>query len=145
MSCCDCCCDGAKFTAVQLRADTAVFSPWIERKGDNLRAMLDVVSVDRTILTIRLFTKRDYGVGSGTEVDMTRTITISSVGRLLQEWGPTTGVGLRTWVRYKFTTTNNPPNPTTSPNIVFRMLSPIWFDTVPTGAVTLPSSSGAPN
>ena len=127
-----------------LRSDSTVFSPWIVREGDNLRVNVDVVSLDHTTLTVRLFSKREFAVGDGIEVDNTRTITTSAVGRMLQEWGPTTGTGLKSLVRYQFTATQVQPNPSATPRVVFRMLSPVWFDTLPTTAVSLPSSSGQP-
>lgn len=144
MGCCNCCRDAGGFVAVLLRSDSTVFGPWIDREGDNLRATVDVVSLDHTTLTIRLFSKREFAVGDGTEVDITRTITTAAVGRMLQEWGPTTGTGLKTLVRYQFTATQVQPNPSATPRVIFRMLSPVWFDTLPTAAVTLPSSSGQP-
>jgi hypothetical protein len=114
------------------------------RQGDHLRTAVDVVALDSTTLTVRLFTKREPAAGDGFEVSVSRTITANAVGRRMQEWNPSTGAGLGSFVRYLFVATKAPNSPL-APYVVFRMLSPVWFDTVPTAAISNLPSTGTPS
>jgi hypothetical protein len=135
MSCCSnkakCACKvtEGQIQAVVLRTGGSIYSPWIPRGGDYLRATAELVARNFKNLTVKLFTRDEDEVGNGVEVDATTTIVISSVGRAMQEWGSNTGTGLKQLVRYQFSIT---PLPQVSPAefIAFRMLMPCWFDAV---------------
>jgi hypothetical protein len=106
-----------------------IYSPWFPRRADNLIATLDLIVAKTSELLVFAFTKNLSDRGNGTVVDVGTLITLSSPGRAQVEWGPDTGIGLKELVRYKFVChpqTVVVPNPCA----VFRMLSPVWFDTV---------------
>jgi hypothetical protein len=106
---------------------TTIYSPWVVRGADNVRATLNVISVNSLTLTVRLFSRPLDASGDGTEVDSTRTIVSTVAGKRLQEWGVLTGNGLNEVVRYQFSTGS-----VVSPSafVLFRMLQPVWFDTI---------------
>lgn len=125
---CDCRCEseGVRFQAVLLRRGTVIFSPWIERRCDRLRATAEVVLTSGDSLTVDLFTKKPDMRGDGTLVDAATKITLSAAGRQTVEWNPQTGTGMAGLVRYRFTVGTS----TATGIVVFRMLPPIWFDTL---------------
>ena len=99
----------------------AVYSPWFPRGGDNLRATLEVVNRSGTpTLTVTVYTKNTEDVGNGTEANTT-TISGGAAGRTVAEWAGVT----KQLVRYKFA-----PTGTAGDWTLFRMLAPIWFDSV---------------
>jgi hypothetical protein len=121
----------------------SVYSPWIDKQADNIRATVDVLAVIQTKLVIQLFTKSEHAAGSGIEVDSTRTITTSTVERRLQEWGSATDNGLRGLIRFQFTASVTLSSGVSN-YIMFRMLKSVWFDTVGFDPGTLPNPSGEP-
>jgi hypothetical protein len=125
-----CCCSSSlpeeRFQAVLLRAGTSVYSPWVPRGGDYLRATADLVARHGISLMVQLFTRNLSELGDGVEVDAATTITLPQPGRQTKEWNPATGVGLRELIRYKFTAGSG----LLTGWVVFRMLSPVWFDAV---------------
>ncbi len=126
MRCCCCKCAGTvTFDAVALPAGKTVLSQWTERRGDCLRATLDLLKTTAGSLTVALFTKASSQAGDGGEVDVTTRIVRSTTGRTTVEWGPRTGSGLKDLVRYQFQVATG-----TFGITVFRMLPPVWFDTV---------------
>ena len=136
-----CCQEAHRYVGVVLRKGTTIYSPWVLRVGDNVRVTVEVLSRILLTLTVRVFTRAEGVAGDGTEVDSTRTIQTSSVGRKLQEWGPQTGIGLNEWVRYQFNADTALPDVTGS-HVAFRVLSPVWFDTIHQTASGLPSTGG---
>jgi hypothetical protein len=113
-------------SVVFLPTGAGVYSDWTDRIADNVICTLDVVEVSGMTLTVKLFSKNRDEVGDGTEVDSTRKITATTIGRKTQEWGSDTGTGLKELVRVKAVTTSV----AFSPSISFRMLGNCWFDSV---------------
>ena len=100
----------------------AVYSPWFPRGGDNLRATLEVVNrVGTATVTVRVFTKNAEDVGDGSEAGSSLSISGGAAGRSVAEWAGVT----KQLVRYKFTVGGTDGNWT-----IFRMLAPVWFDSV---------------
>ncbi len=126
---CGCSAEPDRFQAVLLKTGAAVYSPWIARKGDYLRATAELVAKNFKNLTVQLYTKNKDDTGDGVEVNAATTIVMSSVGKTTQEWGSGTGIGLLELIRYKFSIT---PVPQVNVNefVMFRMLMPCWFDAV---------------
>ena len=108
---------------------TAVYSPWFPRGADNGRftaELIRLVGSGTAKLVVRLFHKNADADASydGTEVDATKTIQITAEGtRTTTEW-----TGLRELVRYKIEVTETASGGDVW--ILFRMLDPVWFDTV---------------
>ncbi len=102
-----------------LEAGCTVYSPWIPRGGDNLIATLEVVEIGSGgRIDVFVWTKNSEDVGPGTDASGTLKITLTAVGRGDEEW-----IGdAKEWVRYKIVVTGN--------WVLFRMLSPVWFDSV---------------
>jgi hypothetical protein len=123
-----------------LRNGQTVLSPWIDRRSDNLRSVIDVIALSSAQeMVVGLYTKDLTDPGDGIAVDSNTRLEITSSGLRLQEWGSTTGVGLKELVRYRFATAGG----TDSTFIVFRMLPPVWFDTIQSRSSGIPSG-GAP-
>lgn len=101
-----------------------VFSPWMARRGDNLRATAELVDVSGTgaTLTVRVFTKKADESGDGTDANASTTISLTAAGRSDAEWS---GNELLDMVRYQFEVGDS-----TGDWVLFRMLSPVWFDSV---------------
>jgi hypothetical protein len=85
-----------------------------------------VLEVSGMSITVRLYTKDSDDVGDGVEVDSTTTISTSTTGRRVSEWGPGTGIGIKELVRYKVVAVSTGLSPT----VTLRMLDNCWFDTV---------------
>ena len=80
-------------------------------------------------IKVEVFTKNQEDVGDGSNADSggsPTNITASAVGRTTTEWYSTGTVGLKEMVRYRFTITGTD----VSDWVLFRMLSPIWFNAV---------------
>ncbi|MEE9394027.1 MAG: hypothetical protein V3W41_16120 [Planctomycetota bacterium] len=108
------------FEAQLLNKGSVVFSPWMNRRGDNLIVTLDLVDKSsKGQLTVKVFHKNTDDPGDGVNADATTTITGDLVGRLSDEWN-----GLEEMVRYRFEVTKQG----SSDWVLFRMLSPVWFD-----------------
>lgn len=109
------------FDAQVLLAGSDIYTPWVPRGGDNFIATLDVIDIDNATITIRTFTKNSEETGDGTDADASTTIARTTVGRSQAEWN---GV-LDEWVRLKISVTGQDGK-----WVLFRMLNPIWFDSV---------------
>ena len=107
--------------------DYVLYGPWVQRGGDNVRATVDVVAKDTASVTISLFTKNTEDTGDGTDADNTVTLSGSSVGRTTAEWRSSSTKGPKELVRYRYTVSG-----TAGKWILFRMLAPIWWDSVGT-------------
>jgi len=113
------------FKAQLLEAGSNVYSPWMKRTGDYVRVHAELVDLESSAsLTIKLFTKNLEDTTNGAEVDSSTSIELTAAGIDSAEWGPSTGIGLKELVRYKF-------EPSTG-WVLFRVLKPIWFNAVRT-------------
>lgn len=102
---------------------TEVYSPWFGRGSDNARFTLDLVDLDSgSKITVEVYHKNADETGDGTLYSGT-SIAENGKGRSTEEW-----TGLREMVRYKFTVQSELPD--TASWVLFRMLPPVWFDTV---------------
>ena len=108
-------------------AALSFYSPWVPRGGDNLRATVDVVGRVSSQLTVRVFTKNLEDTGDGTDADVGTSIVASATGRATAEWTSGTAA-LKELVRYKYTVQSTGTGATDW--VLFRMLAPVWFDTV---------------
>jgi hypothetical protein len=116
---------------VILHAGSApVYSPWFPGRGDYLRATAELVANYVHGLRVDLFTKNRRQKNDGLIVDSTTHIILSSTGRSTQEWNSSTGIGIREFVRYRFSVYVANPPADTNAWIAFRMLMPCWFDAV---------------
>lgn len=102
-----------------------VYSPWFPRKGDSLRATAELVQVNGGTLKVEVFSKNTEDTGDGTNADAATNITLAATGRTTAEWTSGTAT-LKELVRYRFKVTGT----VVSDWVLFRMLSPVWFDTV---------------
>ncbi len=125
--------------SMQLFSGQIVYGPWMRRRGDYLRATTDVIRKKGGVnLVVRAFTKNEGTRGDGVDIDSSRTITVETTGRKLQEWGAT-GAGVRQLIRYQYAC-----NVVTSAGwMKFRMLGGCWFDAMGLGGgVSLPPPGG---
>ena len=108
-------------------AAQSYLGPWMNRGGDNMRVTVDILGRVSSQLTIRVFTKNREDSGDGVDADAGTSIVATSTGRSSAEWTSGTAA-LRELVRYKYTiqSTGSGAGDWT----LFRMLTPIWFDTV---------------
>lgn len=110
-------------------AGSVVYSPWFPRQSDNLRAQLEVVAVGSSAtLKVSVLTKNSEETGDGTVISEVGGDLDSGmgVGRHWAEFGPSSSpTGLKELARYKFD-----PGTTSSGWVLFRMLSPVWFDSM---------------
>src|SRR5262245_32959942 len=96
-----------------------VYSPWFERRGDNLIATVDLIAINGSSgISIGVYTKAKNTAGDGTQVGSNFNQT--TAGRNSATF---TG-GLNELVRFKFS-----PGATAGEWILFRMLPIVWFDT----------------
>lgn len=106
--------------------DYSVFSPWMPRGGDNLRATLEVVKRGSSAtVTVRVFTKNSEDTGDGADADSAMTLAGGAAGRYVAEWASNSSKGAKEMVRYKFTVSGAAADWT-----LFRMLPATWFDAV---------------
>lgn len=107
---------------------TTVYSPWFPRQGDMLRVTAECIALSNASVRIDLYTKNESETGDGDFVDETTYITLSSVGRSTDEWKTEPAKdGVRQLLRFKYTV---PSEETNNDWILFRLLSPVWFDAV---------------
>lgn len=106
-------------------SSTVIYSPWFPRQGDYLRATLEIAAISGATLEVEVFTKNAEQSTNGVDADTGTSISSNAVGRGTAEWGPTGSTGLLELVRYKFTASGSSGN-----WVLFRMLSPVWFDAV---------------
>ena len=110
-------------------ASYSLYSPWMGRGGNGLRATLDLIENESGCeIMVEVYTKDSEDSGAGSNADSGGTVFIkrNSAGRSTVEWlGTTSGaVQLKEMVRYKFTVTDG------TGWALFRMLAPVWFDDV---------------
>ena len=99
----------------------SVYSPWMARGGDQIMYVLDLVDAQGAKIRVDLLTKNTEDTGDGTVVS---TITATNtLGRTPKEYT----TGLKELVRYKFTAI---ADEAAIGFVLFRMLSPVWWDTV---------------
>ena len=119
------------FQAQILNGGDKVYSPWMARGGDALRATLEVVAVSGATIKIELWTKNSDEAGDGDDADSANGVNIeeSTVGRKTEDWNKqvTSTVGIKELVRYKITVSG-----TSGDWVLFRMLDPVWYDNVKT-------------
>ena len=108
-------------------AALSFYGPWFSRGGDNLRVTVDIIQRVSSQLTIRVFTKNSEDTGDGSDADVGTSIVASATGRATAEWTSGTA-GLKELVRYKYTVQSTGTG--AGDWILFRMLAPVWFDTV---------------
>lgn len=110
---------------------TIVFSPWFPRHGDSVRCALDLeAATTNGTLTVDLFTKNTEDTGDGSNSDSSGSAKITSTagtpGRYAAEWVSKGTIGLKELVRYRFTAGGS----AATDWVLFRMLPPVWFDSV---------------
>jgi len=111
------------FQAQYLFEGDSVYSPWMKRGGNNIRVTVDLISnTAGTEVQVELYHKKSEDAGDGSPVDA-NVLTTSTVGQSVQAWS-----GLEDMVRYKITSDKS--GGSSSDFVLFRMLSPIWFETV---------------
>lgn len=102
--------------------DVEVFSPWFPRAGNNIRVIVDMVKRESIDLTVELYSKKSDETGNGAVVSG-GSMTVSSEGRTIKEYS-----GLEDMVRYRFELRG--ATGSGGDWVLFRMLSPVWFDAV---------------
>ena len=116
------------FEAQYLINPDSSYSPWFPRGGDNLRATLDLIAVSGSgKLRVDVFTKNTEDPGDGSNADSTLKIDTSTTGRTTIEWpASSASPGLLELCRYKFSFSAG----SAGDRALFRMLPPVWFDSV---------------
>lgn len=114
------------FSAQYLPAGATVYSPWFARQGDYLRPTLDVCVIGGSpTITVKVFTKNSEDVSDGVLADSSLSIAGTAANtRYTAEWGAASSHGLDELVRYQFAVTG------ASSWVLFRMLTPVWFNKV---------------
>jgi hypothetical protein len=110
------------FQAQYLFSRDPVFSPWFDRKADNIIGTADLIARAGGTLKVALFHKNKDEPGSGTQLGTSVIHATSAKGRAYQEWE-----GVKELVRYRFLLEN--PS-AAGDRVLFRMLNPVWFDAV---------------
>ncbi|MEZ4495177.1 MAG: hypothetical protein R3C29_17915 [Dehalococcoidia bacterium] len=104
--------------------ETAVYSPWFPRGGDNIIFAADLVaqSSGNGKIDIDLLTKNSEDTGDGTAVtSSTLSLTDPGVGSLLVRGT------LEELVRFRFTLSTDADS---TDWVIFRVLQPSWFNDV---------------
>lgn len=117
------------FEAQYLFNNESVYSPWFPRRGDNVLVTLDLIAISGGKLDVQLFTKNTEEAGDGTDSDGggATIIDTSAIGRTTLEWQSSALTpGLLELCRYKFSWNSG----AAGSRALFRMLPPVWFDTV---------------
>jgi len=115
------------FDGQLLFQSSTVYSPWFRRGGDHARFTLEVIEAGSASITVELYTKAADDAGDGTALGAGTPLfsSVSAVGRTTAEFLSTANDGMKDLVRYEFTVTGSGTN-----WILFRMLDPVWFDSV---------------
>ena len=102
---------------------TVVYSPWMARGADNAVFTVELIAMESGgKITVDVFHKNSEDVGDGT-VFSGVSLVRNSEGRSSDTWS-----GLKELVRYRIKCQSDFID---SPAwILFRMLSPVWFDDV---------------
>jgi hypothetical protein len=106
-----------------------VYSPWFPRQADSIRVTLEVVQINGATIVVELFTKKSEDSGDGTIADSAGAptkITANAIGRTTTEWLAAGTITLSEMIRYRFNVTGA----SVSDWVLFRMLSPVWFNSV---------------
>jgi hypothetical protein len=97
-----------------------VYSPWFPRRGDNAIFTIDFINGAATV-KVEVFSKAAAEPGDGTQV--TGSFTASSSSSPPQVSGSFSG--FKELVRYRYSVTD-----ASTKFALFRMLAPVWWDTV---------------
>jgi hypothetical protein len=106
-----------------------VYSPWFPRQADSIRVTLEVVQINGATIVVELFTKKSEDSGDGTIADSAGAptkITANVIGRTTTEWLAAGTITLSEMIRYRFNVTGA----SVSDWVLFRMLAPVWFNSV---------------
>lgn len=106
-----------------------VYSPWIPRGGDNLTYSADLIAQNTSELKVEVYTKNPEDIGDGDLITATEgSMTSSGLGPFSETIASTKTAteGIEELVRFKFTPTTS----TAGHYVLFRMLDPVWFDSV---------------
>ena len=101
-----------------------IFSPWMARRGDRMRFTIDLDDVDDATIDVILFHKNTEDTGDGTTTGFAIT-ALNTLGRTDAEAN-----GLKELVRYKYVVKMD--EGADLGRVLFRMLAPVWFDSVST-------------
>jgi len=108
------------FQAQYLPASTAVYSPWMERKGDRVIFTVEVqYSIGSNQLTVECFTKNKTETDDGAAATGSSVVISASNTRTTTEYS-----ALGELVRFKMSTNG------TGTGTLFRILPPVFFDLV---------------
>jgi len=110
------------FNAQYIFQSDELYSPWMNRQGDSIRATLDLIQSNGGTLEVRVYTKSVEDAGDGLDADATTSISSSTVGRADDEWNAV----LKDLVRYRFKCTGA----ASGDYVLFRMLTPVWFNAI---------------
>jgi hypothetical protein len=113
------------FEAQYLFSGASTFSPWMRRSGDSILFTADLLALHGGRLDVRTWHKNSEDPGPGTAVGT--TIQLSAAGRQTRR-----SSDLKELVRYRFTCTQVGGSPQSYDYVLFRMLAPVWLDTVRT-------------
>jgi len=111
------------FEAQYLLEGATVYGPWVARGGDNLLFTADLVSLSDGKLEVRVYHKALEDEGDGVSVGPTLVATaVGQSARITK--------GLKDLVRYQYKSVSTAGSPTDIDRVLFRMLTPVWFDAV---------------
>jgi hypothetical protein len=110
------------FESQVLFKGSTIVSPWFPRRGDNVRCTIDVAAISGATIEVHVFTKNTEDMGDGTDANAGITLSLNATGRDSDEWART----LKELVRYKYIVTGT----NAYDWVLFRMLAPVWFDSV---------------
>lgn len=113
------------FESQYLFQGDSVYSPWMSRQGDFMRPIFQAASLSaNTDAGLEVFHKNSEDAGPGTLASTTK-VTASDAGYATAEFS-----SLKELVRYKFFCTVRKGTSASDQNVLFRTLSPVWFDAV---------------
>ena len=110
------------FEAQYLASGDSVYGPWMERRGDNVIATLDLIANDSDlVITVEVYHKDREETGDGAAATGT-AISASTIERHDTEY-----TGLKELVRLKIATAASDADPFPP---LMRALEPVWFDSL---------------
>ncbi len=106
-------------------ASSIVYSPWFPRQGDNMVGTVELVASSGSTanITVTVLTRASDNTGNGTATGSTFGSSGGTAGRY--SGTITAANGINEMVRYKFD-----PGVVSSGWVLFRMLAPVWFDSI---------------
>jgi hypothetical protein len=118
--------DAQQLTAKGANTSPAVYSPWMSRGGDNVIFSLDLVdkSNDTLQVQVKAFTKNTEDL-PGAETEL--STSIATTGTDLKVFSAQQDGEAKEQVRFEFKLIGTF---TATDWALFRMIQPIWFDTV---------------